>query len=327
MLITIKTMELAKHLYDILFREDRVVVPGLGGFILRPVSASFSEDGKVLLPPSTDLLFDSGMIEDDGVLVGFISARLNRPEREVQELISEEVATLVSQISKGAKVNLARIGSLSFGPEKGVIFEAEADSNFLKNSYGLAPLSMPVLEPDKQAFYRRSVLFRRPVNAPRKPLPGSVETKAKKTFSGELILLALMVFVVLVLLPYNSRISESVFQKPSSLGPLPSLVELEPPLVDHTPVTERPVLAKAEEEIESSHSAGLIPVIAASFENLRNAEELANQLIARGYSPSIVKVKNFYRVVMSEYPSMEEAEKAMEQFKRTNPQLDLWIPR
>ena len=52
----------------LLHDHDCLVIPGLGGFVARPVPARFDEDKGEWIPPGRDVLFNPKLIVRDGLL-------------------------------------------------------------------------------------------------------------------------------------------------------------------------------------------------------------------------------------------------------------------
>ena len=321
-------MILEKYIRELLFREDCVTIPGLGGFISNYVPAEIREESQTFIPPTKEIGFNTELNKDDGLLVSYMSGMLDRPESVIREMIASQVGEILATISRGGEIKLEEIGYFSSGKDGKLIFKADLGVNFLLDSFGLSPFTFPILESEKLGFLRRSIIFRRPNYHGMETLPGSVRKSTGKNKTTQQVAIALTVFVFLSLLPYNSRISESIFRHPASLGPLPSLILLDPP-VELQKMTTNTVIYQPEivsSDVSDESAAMIYPIIAGSFQSGQNAEILRQKLISKGYKAKVERArKSFYRVIITEFLSLTEAELALPGLQAGNRDLNLWI--
>ena len=62
-------LELAKHIENLLFKNECVIVPQLGGFVTHYVPAHFNPEEGLYLPPSRSVGFNPQLQLNDGLLV------------------------------------------------------------------------------------------------------------------------------------------------------------------------------------------------------------------------------------------------------------------
>lgn len=310
-------MILDKYIRELLFREDCVIIPGFGGFISRYAPAEIQEESQTFVPPTKEIGFDSELTADDGMLVSYMSVEMDRPKDVILEMITVQVGEIRETLTQGKKVILEGIGQFSSGKGGVLIFTANSEINFLIDSFGLSTFTFPVLEAEKQSIFKRSIFFRQAVFHPKETLPGSLNKSTEKDSTTQLFVIALTILVIISLLPFNSRISESIFRHPSALGPLPSLVMVDPP-VELSGVSSN---IKADELPAMKY-----PIIAGSFLSGKNADLLYLELISRGYNAKIEQTrKSFYRVIMAEFITLDKAEFALLDLQAGNRDLKLWI--
>jgi len=307
-------MVLDKYIRDLLYLEDCVIIPGLGAFVSHYISAEIQEDTQTILPPAKEIAFNSELLEDDGILVSYMSDKLDRPEDVIREMIADQVKEIHEALVRGRVVNIGSVGHLSSGLGGELVFKASSDINFLMDSFGFSPFSFPALEPEKHNRFRRSIFFRQPVSHTKGALPGSFKKSTKKDNTTWQVVIAISILFLFSLLPYNSRISESIISHPAALGSLPSLVILDPPL------------ALIDSNIQDDIPLMRYPIIAGSFLSFRNADILYQKLISRGYNAKIEQDnKSFYRVIMAEFITLDKAELALLDLQAGNKDLTLWI--
>ena len=62
-------ISIAEAISDLLFVRDTVVVPGLGAFVKKPVSATVNPVANYFATPSSELSFDANLREDNDLVM------------------------------------------------------------------------------------------------------------------------------------------------------------------------------------------------------------------------------------------------------------------
>ncbi len=321
-------MTLDKYICELLFHEERVIVPGLGGFELNYESAQISGESQTFSPPTKKIRFNPGLIEDDGFLVSYLSEKMDKPADLIKESIANQVGQIFEKLTRKEKVNMEGLGTLSLSSAKKLAFTADQGNNFLLESYGLGTFTFPFLVQEKQSIFKRSTIFRRPEKPSRVILPGSIDKRIVNDKSRTNILISLVFLIIFSILPFNARISQAIFRQPASLGPLPSLIHLETP-IDHQKIVEaKIVLPENLSNTDPQNEVAIMtfPIVAGSFQSSQKAEQFQRSLKNRGYNATVEQSgKSFFRVILSEYASLNDAEIALPELQRKNRDLDLWI--
>jgi hypothetical protein len=323
-------MRFSEHIKDLLFTEECVIVPGFGAFITQYIPAEIREDNHMISPPSKVLGFNSELVEDDGILNSQLCLALGKSTEEVSSIIAGEVGILLDNLSLGRSVTLTGIGSFTMGRDNQISFKADKGVNYHLDSYGFAPFTYPILEAEKPSPFKNPIIFRQPSpQKVRENLPGSKPPKVTDKYASYLVGVAVIAFLLISLVPYNSRVSDALFRHPASLGPLPSLTELDPPIEENISVESQTLIQPVEEDYQRSDllPAKSFPIIAGSFQSLSNAEILARDLKNKGYEARVESAKNFYRVILMEYQDLQEAEAGLTALQESLPELNLWVKK
>ncbi len=132
---------------DLLMKHNCVVVPGFGGFIGKKIPAKLESASGILIPPSKQFLFNINLIENDGLLVHYISAKSATEYQNAEKFISESVHIWQKDLEKGKPVLIPKLGTLQKNVNGIIEFEQDKDANLLLNSFGLKELRfVPVVE-------------------------------------------------------------------------------------------------------------------------------------------------------------------------------------
>lgn len=132
---------------ELLMKHNCVVVPGFGGFIGKKIPAKIDISNGILNPPSKQFLFNINLIENDGLLVHYISAKSATEYQNAEKYICESVHIWQKDLEKGKPVLIPKLGTLQKNVNGIIEFEQDKDANLLLNSFGLKELRfVPVVE-------------------------------------------------------------------------------------------------------------------------------------------------------------------------------------
>ena len=139
-------ISIAEAISDLLFVRDTVVVPGLGAFVKKPVSAKVNPVANYFAMPSSEIIFDANLREDNELVVNYMSEKNDLPKEEAQKLLSMFVSDCFNSLKQGKKVVLNQIGTLSYDWAGDLVFEQDKTVNYNADTFGLCDFSPePVL--------------------------------------------------------------------------------------------------------------------------------------------------------------------------------------
>jgi hypothetical protein len=139
-------ISIAEAISDLLFVRDTVVVPGLGAFVKKPISAKVNPVANYFAMPSSEITFDAHLREDNDLVINYISEKNEIPEDEARRLLTMFVSDCFNNLKTGKKVVLKDIGSLSFDWADDLAFEPSNTLNYNADAFGLDDFSpVPVV--------------------------------------------------------------------------------------------------------------------------------------------------------------------------------------
>ncbi len=139
-------ISIAEAISDLLFVRDTVVVPGLGAFVKKPVSAKVNPVANYFAMPSSEIIFDANLREDNELVVNYLLEKNDIPKEEAQKLLSMFVSDCFNSLKQGKKVVLNQIGTLSYDWASDLVFEQDKSVNYNADSFGLCDfIPEPVL--------------------------------------------------------------------------------------------------------------------------------------------------------------------------------------
>jgi len=181
-------MNITGHISKLLYYNDCVIVPGLGGFVTDYAPAKINPTTHTFNPPSKSILFNSKLTNDDGILMHFIAHEEKITYAEAKMEISYFVQDLIFELNEGKEVKLEKIGSLSKRPEGTYSFNPDTSVNYLEASYGLpAFISPPITRKSVHDRFGKKFIDR-------KPVPGS-ERKNRKIYWAYITIIPIVLIV------------------------------------------------------------------------------------------------------------------------------------
>ncbi len=139
-------MELVKHIRDLLYHHDCVVVPGFGGFVTNERPARIDSASDSFYPPAREVGFNARLDHNDGVLISYLSARLSLNYVDARKLVSTFAEEVNRKIKEGRVVHFDGIGQFSADRQGRLQFDPDPAANFLTDAYGLSFFRYPSLE-------------------------------------------------------------------------------------------------------------------------------------------------------------------------------------
>ena len=130
-------VNLSPHILTLLERNECVIMPCFGAFVLQRRSARF--EGKLLLPPHTGITFNPAICDADGMLAHHLSTNLNISYSVACEQVHSVVSYWKSSISQRRDVVIDGVGTFSAGDDGTILFTPMQAYAFADN-YGLKPL-------------------------------------------------------------------------------------------------------------------------------------------------------------------------------------------
>jgi len=134
-------MKFDKYIKDLLYRNDCVVLPNLGAFITRNVSAKIDESNNVIYPPSKHISFNAKIIENDGLLANHIAIVENISREKAGNKIHKKILSYNKSLNNGELVKFKDVGSLLLKNDK-YTFSPSNNISFLRSAFGFSEFSI-----------------------------------------------------------------------------------------------------------------------------------------------------------------------------------------
>jgi len=332
-------MIIGKYIRTILEEGERVILPGFGNLEVFVPEGAHIPSGNRLNPPGTSVKFDAGFSKDDGVLANAMTAGEEIDKEEAGQRVLELVDAIKFSLDKGEDYMLPDAGTFSRDDDGKIHFQADPEWVLEPDQYGLE--SMDLLELDELPIEEAPVkaIKKDPkvkkdvtVLTPPKPKPRPESSKWRLIWIVAAALL--VVLAVLILIPskdpetgkrnklFSGKADREIVDQEESVDPRAAETETQEADSDAEPA----VTVVEEEKPQPVEEINNYFIIAGSFNKLKNASDLQDKLVKRGFKSEVMITENrMYRVSVAAYPGKKEAETGLAQIK-TEPGLQsCWL--
>ena len=327
-----KALKIKDYIKELLFTNQGVVIPGLGGFVSEYEPAAFDVSENKFLPPSKKITFNSDYSFQDSLLIQFISKKENLDGENAKKLLDDFVKEVKSILKKGEKVDFPEIGTLSQKAKGEIQFIQSSESNLLTDSYGLKSIKTKPI---------RSIKESKQISKPIKP---------KKSYKKHLIFgLSLIVVMCLVTASWfftdgykdfsiifpektsevqtsNNKAKLTTEKNLDSIARADSIKALIVHSIDDNTDKKDALFYEEPEKQEPKTIYSEFHIIAGSFKKIENAEKFASKIRNKGFETEIIQSdENLIRIAIFSYTNETEALKKLYELRETSELKSVWI--
>ncbi|MDC0559635.1 SPOR domain-containing protein [Flavobacteriaceae bacterium] len=295
-------MTLFKDIIELLHKNDCVIVPGFGAFVLKSKVASIK--GNEFVPPAKHVSFNSMLKENDGLLVKYISEIRKISYKKALIVLDDEVNSLNKKLSKDLLVEIPSLGIFELKNENTLYFNPDLSVNYDNSSFGLKSfLKEPILQSIKK------------------------ESSNEFQLVSNYLLRNAAIFISVIGLSYfgyfnynnyidneklkniaiaQDQILRNVQAATFNLGELPAInLNVTAPLIKESSI--------------------YFSVISGSFRSKSNAKKQLNELIGQGYQASFTSLnpKGLFRVAYARLNTRKQAASLISTIKENG--KDAWL--
>lgn len=306
---------------DLLFLRDTVVVPGLGAFVKKPVSAKINPVANHFAMPTSSIGFDPNLREDNDLIVNYLSERNDIPKEEAKKMLAVFVSDSFNLLKSGKKLELNGIGVLYYDWADDLIFEQAPAVNYNSDAFGLCDFTLkPVLHEKTKDEIKEEIAQQQKD----KNTPVTVDEEAVHQYDGQGRVkkkqwwLAVAAIFALVFCLYYFNMHRFDFGK----NPKDNTIQSQQPNTEQEEVVaENDLPLDTVEPIVTD----TFSIIAGCYDQEEFAQRIVVSLQNKGFEQAF-KMKRGERwfVAYGWYPTEEEAIVALREI-RTNTEYKGWI--
>ncbi len=139
-------IELSRHIEILLLKNECVIVPDFGGFMTHRISASYSNQECLFIPPMRTLGFNPQLRMNDSVLAQSYVEAYDISYPEALRKIEEEVEEIKNILSQEGQYTMNDLGLLTVNQEGNIEFTPCQAGILSPELYGLADFSFKPLK-------------------------------------------------------------------------------------------------------------------------------------------------------------------------------------
>ena len=287
-------MQLSKAITSLLYQHDCVTIPDFGSFIVKESSAKYVEVENKFYPPGRYISFNPIIKSNDGLLANYISSKKSITYNEALRKISLKVLKWKKILSQDT-LYIQGIGEFILNDSENLVFTADKNSNFSKESFGLRPLKVQTISSSVLTYNQNTLKKYNSLN------------NQKKTLSLPIPLRNAAIFIFLLAGAYfvNLNYKESVFKNEIEQNKIErqnSIARLEKATFNLGEIP--PLTVNIERKITQNFH-----IIAGAFSSSMNADKLVSGLINKGYKSKKFPKNNdgLIRVTFGSFNTKEDA--------------------
>jgi hypothetical protein len=313
-----------KHISDLLYLHDCVIVPGLGGFVANHSPAVVLDERHLFMPPSKEIGFNRSLLHNDGLLVNHLCRREGCSYQDGMEQVNAFVSELLSSMGRKEVVTLEGIGDFRKDDLGNMLFAPLGGSAFLTDSFGLGQFQFEPLESASS------------VGQTEEPVRRLLKSRSPRYWASIAAMMAgLFFFTSELKMPEQTQMNQGSFFSISKDTPAPEADDAyylgAESVSDEGIEMKSGVSAEPESPAQSplKDDATVYHLIAASFAQSGPAQKVLGQMQAKGYTEArvIQSGNGRFRVALCSFANKSEAMAQLYQVREMPKFSEVWLWR
>jgi len=302
-----------KHISNLLYQHNCVIIPSFGGFVANNKSAKINEAAGIIYPPSKEILFNNNLKTNDGLLISHIATCNSCSIQEAEKLVESFVSAIHTSLKETNAFRIEKVGLLSLNADKKVMFIQDYKVNYNLDAFAMGTQKISNINQNKHDI---------------------IDIKPKLTEinnNGQLWRAAAVLIPIiglsLITLTQETKINNMYTQiadlNPFSISKVSKTdkeaIDLNVKQIDISDV-KRNIQPEIKKEIIIEEKQKNFFIVAGAFKDKNNAINLVNQLKSKNYEALLIgQNKNgLFRVSYNSFYSKEEAILALNDIKIEN---------
>ena len=304
------------YISELLFLHDCVIIPNFGGFVSNPQSANLNQISGVLSPPSKQILFNTNLKTNDGLLIMHVSNQENISHDSAKNEVIDFATHILEKLHISKVLRIEKIGLFTLGKEGNLIFMQDSANNYSLSAFGMKSTQNKKISR---------------VNEMEEKVVSTIQNIRAQNRTPRVFLRAAAIIIPLVALSYLSisqqdRINNTYAQM-ATLNPF-ATTEIVEEVIETSPIKEINIIEPSliiEAPIDAEVAVPIITqqhtfyIIAGAFAEQKNANKMMRKLKKWHYASEIVEGGRFIRVSYNSFTNKEAAILVLKKIKQENP--------
>jgi hypothetical protein len=140
------------YVHELLYDNECVIVPQFGGFITRIYPTTINNRNNTIKPKGKTIFFNSNLLNNDGLLAGYISQSKHIPYNEAVLYIQNWVNAAHQELHNKGKLPFGKLGIFYLNQDGKKWFAPDSKLNISKKSFGLETIiAQAILKEEESA--------------------------------------------------------------------------------------------------------------------------------------------------------------------------------
>jgi len=322
-------VDIAGYISDLLYEQECVVLPGLGGFITNDKSATVNRITHRFSPPSRKIIFNTHLSANDGLLINHVAQTEGLAYTEARQYIDGFTESCKQQLEEGKRLTFKKIGVLYKNSEGHIVFEQNEEINYNPAAFGLSSFYSPAIDRGSDEERLKGIiepLFTGKLK-PKDRKEGVQKTGVRKEYRPGVT--ALILFLVLLVVGGGLTLTEnarSYWQNYTALVPvfnseaLPSQTDYNTKFIPSeapagVAVEEIEVTSESTEEMSSEKLPEIVDIIEAVVDE---EPEKPTEIITNDHQvPDIQPTVGSYMIITGSFSKEKNAARLVEKLRHS----------
>ena len=128
-------MKISSHVSNLLKKKNCVIVPEFGGFLKKEQPAMFGPKKQDLFPPSSQLVFQRNLQQNDGLLIGHIIREEAINELDATKRVEQFAQKANESLEKSKSFVVDGVGKIYVDSEEQFVFKPFQNVNYNQKSF------------------------------------------------------------------------------------------------------------------------------------------------------------------------------------------------
>lgn len=316
------------HISYLLLENEYLVIPQIGGFIVREKEAWYNHTSGVMHKPSVSISFNESLQHNDGLLTQSYSRQLGVPLSQAEKILNNDISVLKQLLDSGETVVLDDWGTLYKDGFGCTIFKPSEHVSILRpHLWGLNDITLAPLSTTSNSLFTPKNTSRRGKRNLFVIATGVAACLFALTFStplwqGEEGWKDYAGFVWKSSTMEHASTNRKIFvENPPNSLPATAVEES----VNNEPTSSRDSENKQNDTITIDADAPFLLVVGSCYTST-TAEKIAGEFRKNGFEQvSIDHTPTIKRVYVQEFHTQKEAQEALKTFHEATGYTDAWI--
>ncbi len=140
---------LSQIIKETVLENGRIIIPGFGTFYTEPVPAAFSQDGRILNPPTRIIKFTSNSLASGDELLKRFASKIGEYPETINSRMEDIISGMRNDIDAQESVLFPGFGRLSRS-EEGYTFFPQDEKDFFLERVSMEPILLRIIDTEPE---------------------------------------------------------------------------------------------------------------------------------------------------------------------------------